>query len=190
MTQTTSHPILEEIGARLAARWWAVVLRGVFAIVFAFIAFFAPGATMLSLVYVFAAYAFVDGVVALWSVWPASRARMNWGPLALEGVVNIVAAAAALAWPGLTVTVFVLMIAVWAIVSGILMFAAAFRMPFDYGQSWLVLGGLVSVLYGVVLFVAPMNGAVVLTWWIGAYALVFGVSLIVLSVRLRGLVKK
>src|SRR5262249_42890354 len=121
MTQASLGGVLDEISARLASKWWAVVIRGVLAIVFAFIAFFSPGATMLSLVFVFAAYALVDGLFALWAVWPASRAGMSWGPLALEGVINIVAAGAALAWPGLTVTVFVFLIGAWAILSGAMM---------------------------------------------------------------------
>jgi uncharacterized membrane protein HdeD (DUF308 family) len=100
---------------------------------------------MLSLVLVFAAYTFVDGIFALWAIWPALRLGMPWGLLVLEGVVDIGAAIAAVAWPDLTVVVFVFLIAAWAIVSGALMLGAAFRLHADHGRWWLVLGGLVSI---------------------------------------------
>ncbi|MBV8662364.1 MAG: DUF308 domain-containing protein, partial [Hyphomicrobiales bacterium] len=89
------------------------------------------------------------------------------------------------AWPGLTILTFVLVVAAWALITGALMMIAAFRLNLDHGRWWLVLGGLVSILYGVLLVVAPMVGAVVLTWWLGAYALVFGVLLLILAYRLR-----
>jgi uncharacterized membrane protein HdeD (DUF308 family) len=83
------------------------------------------------------------------------------------------------------VLVFVLLIAFWAIVTGVLELMAAFRLDFIDGRGWLIFAGIVSILYGVLLIVAPMIGAVVLTWWLGAYALVFGVSLVVLAFKLR-----
>ena len=86
--------------------------------------------------------------------------------------------------------VFVLLVAFWAIFTGILELAAAFRLSIDDGRWWLVFGGGLSVIYGVLLIVAPIIGAVVLTWWIGAYALVFGVSLVMLAFGLRNRLAK
>jgi uncharacterized membrane protein HdeD (DUF308 family) len=108
----------------------------------------------------------------------------------LEGLVNIAAAAVAVSWPGITVVAFVLLIAFWAILTGALELAAAFRLEVDDGRWWLVFGGLVSLVYGALLILAPIIGAVVLTWWLGAYALVFGVSLVVLAFRLRARLDK
>ena len=112
---------------------------------------------------------------------------MGWGLLVLEGVVDIFAGAAALLWPVLTVVIFVFMVAAWAIVSGGLMLGAGLRMHVAHGRWWLLLAGLASVGYGAMLFVAPMIGAIVLSWWIGVYAFVFGAALLVLAIRLRGL---
>jgi len=180
---------LGALGAAVAARWWALAIRGVLAIIFALIAFFQPGATMLSLVLVFAAYAAADGVFALWAVYPAARGGGRWGMLLAEGAVNLITALIAVAWPGLTAEVFVVVLGAWAIITGALMLGAAFQLHDNDGQAWLVLGGLASFFYGLVLFIAPMTGALVLTWWIGAYALVFGVSLLLLAFKLRGLRK-
>ena len=170
----------------LAQNWWAIAIRGVLGIGFGLVALLLPGATMLSLVLLFAAYAFVDGVFGLVSAFRAARQNERWGYLTLEALVNIATAAIALAWPGITVVAFVLLVAVWAIMSGVLMLAAAIELQLPEGRGWLVLGGLASVIYGGLLIAAPLLGAVVLTWWLGAYAIVFGVSLLVLAFRLRG----
>jgi uncharacterized membrane protein HdeD (DUF308 family) len=113
------------------------------------------------------------------------RRRDQWGLLVFEGLLNIAVGIGAFLWPGLTVLAFVFMVAAWAIISGGLMVAAGFRLNVSHGRWWLVLGGLCSLIYGALLIAMPLIGAVVLTWWMGAYALVFGVSLIVLSFRLR-----
>jgi uncharacterized membrane protein HdeD (DUF308 family) len=187
MTQAnlSASPAYEAMIAVLAKNWWAVGIRGVLGILFGLIALFVPGATMLSLVLVFAAYAFVDGAFAIVSAVRAARERERWGYLLLEGIVDIAAAAVAVLWPGTTVVAFVFVVAFWAIFTGVLELMAAFRLDFIDGRGWLIFGGIVSVLYGVLLIVAPMIGAVVLTWWLGAYALVFGVCLVVLAFKLR-----
>ncbi len=171
--------------ALLARNWWAIGLRGVLAIAFGLIALFLPGATMLSLVIVFAIYAFVDGVFGIVSGVRAGHAGERWGLLVFEGLVNIAVAVIAVLWPAITVIAFVLLVAVWAIHTGALELAAAFRLEIEDGRWWLVVGGLVSLVYGALLVIAPMIGAVVLTWWLGAYALIFGVSLIVLAFKLK-----
>lgn len=171
--------------AMLARNWWAIGIRGALAILFGLIALFLPGATMLSLVLVFAAYAFVDGVFGIVSAVRAAREHERWGYLVVEGLVNIAAAAIAVLWPGITVVAFVFLVAFWALFTGILELMAAFRLDFIDGRGWLIFGGIVSILYGALLIVAPMIGAVVLTWWLGAYALVFGVCLVVLAFKLR-----
>lgn len=176
--------------AMLARNWWAIGIRGALAIVFGLIALFLPGATMLSLVIVFAAYTLVDGIFAIVGSVRAGREGQRWGYLLFEGIVDIAVAAIAVLWPGITVVAFVLLIAFWAILTGILELAAAFRLEIDDGRWWLIFGGLASLVFGVLLIVAPMAGAVVLTWWLGAYALVFGVTLVVLAFKLRARLEK
>ena len=163
----------EQMSALLAQNWWAFALRGVLGIIFGVIAFLLPGVTMLSLVLVFSAYALVDGVFAIIAAVRAMRQHERWGFLLLEGIVNIIAAAIAFLWPG-----------TWAILSGGLMLSAALRLQLDHGRWWLALGGLVSVIYGVLLIAAPFTGALVLTWWLGAYAIVFGFALIAVAIKL------
>jgi uncharacterized membrane protein HdeD (DUF308 family) len=175
----------DAMSAVLAENWWAVALRGVVAILFGAIALAVPVTTILALVLLFAAYMFVDGIFAIVSAVRAARRRERWALLVAEGIVDLIAAAVALFFPGLTVLAFVLLTAAWALVSGGLMFAASFQLNRDHGRWWLALGGIASMIFGILLFLAPLIGAVVLTWWMGAYALVFGVMLLVLAFRLR-----
>jgi uncharacterized membrane protein HdeD (DUF308 family) len=174
-----------EMSEALARNWWAVALRGVLAIIFGVIAFLMPAVMMLSVVLVFGVYAVVDGVLAIVSAVRSARRHERWGLMVLEGIVDIAAGVVSFLWPGLTILMFVLIVAAWALVTGGLMTAAAFRLQLDHGRWWLVLGGLASIVYGVLLIIAPLIGALVLTWWIGAYALVFGVLLLTLAFRLR-----
>jgi uncharacterized membrane protein HdeD (DUF308 family) len=175
--------LLSEI---LAESWWAVGLRGLLGITFGLICLLVPAAAILALVLLFSAYMLVDGALAIASGVKAARSGERWGLLILEGVVDIAAGAVAFLWPAITAVAFVLLLAVWAIVSGGLMLAAAFSLKKEHGRWWLALGGIASIIFGVVLLIAPVVGAVVLTWWLGAYALIFGVLLLVLAFQLHG----
>jgi uncharacterized membrane protein HdeD (DUF308 family) len=170
----------------LAERWWVVGLRGLLGIVFGLICLFVPAAAILSLVLLFSAYMLVDGAFGIYSAIKAARNGERWGLLILEGIVDIAAGVVAFVWPAITAIAFVLIIAIWALISGVLMLVAAFRLNIDHGRWWLVLGGVASIIFGIVLILAPVVGAVVLTWWLGAYALVFGVLLLILAFQLRG----
>lgn len=175
----------ESMSALLARNWWALALRGVFAIIFALIAFFWPGATILSFVLFFSAYMLVDGVFGIVSGIRAASRHERWGLLILEGVLNIAVGVIAFLMPVSAVFFFVMLLAAWSLVTGILMIIAAFKLNPAFGRGWLIFSGLVSVLFGVALLISPLIGAVVLTWWLGAYALVFGIALIVLAFKLR-----
>ena len=169
----------------LAQRWWAVGLRGILAIIFGLICLLTPGIAVGAFVIVFAAYMFVDGVFAIISGIRAARSGESWGLLILEGVVDLGAGVVAILWPAITLVALVWIVAIWAILSGALMLAAAFSLNLDYGRWWLALGGIASIIFGILLIIEPLIGAVVLTLWIGAYAVVFGVLLLVLGFQLN-----
>jgi uncharacterized membrane protein HdeD (DUF308 family) len=170
----------------LVQNWWLFTLRGVLGVIFGILALIFPGPTILSLVLLFSAYMLVDGIFGIISAARAIRRKEDrWGLLIFEGLLDIATGVVAFLWPGLTVVAFVWLIAAWAIISGGLMTAAGFRLNIEHGRWWLVLGGLLSLAYGVLLIITPLIGAVVLTWWLGAYALVFGVALVIFSLKLR-----
>lgn len=169
----------------LARNWWAFVIRGVLAVLFGLVALFMPGVTMLSLVLVFAAFTIAQGIFAVVGAVRAAEQGEQWGLLVLEGVVDVLTGVAAAAWPGLTVVVFVALISAWAVISGGLMLAAAIKVDGAHGRGWLIVAALASIIYGALLVTAPMIGALVLTWWIGAYAIVFGIAMLAFALRLR-----
>jgi len=169
----------------LAQRWWAVGLRGILGIIFGLICLLTPGIALGAFVIVLAAYMFADGVFAIISGIRAARSGESWGLLILEGVVDLAAGVIAILWPAITLVALVWIVAIWAIVSGALMLAAAFSLNLDYGRWWLALGGIASIIFGILLIIEPFIGAVVVTLWIGAYAVVFGVLLLVLGFQLH-----
>jgi uncharacterized membrane protein HdeD (DUF308 family) len=169
----------------LADSWWAVGLRGLLGILFGLICLLTPGIAVGAFVILFSAYMLVDGVFAIVSGIKAARNGERWGLLILEGIVNIAAGVIAFLWPLITLVALTWLIAIWAIVSGALMLGAAFTLNIDHGRWWLALGGIASVIFGILLVIEPLVGAVVLTMWIGAYALVFGVVLLILAFQLH-----
>ena len=175
----------EAMSAMLARNWWLVALRGLFAIVFGVIAILMPGVTLLALVLLFAAYMLVDGVLAIVAGVRAARRHERWGLLIFEGITDLIAGAIAFVWPLITLLAFVIIMGAWAIVSGGLLTAAAFRLHLSHGRWLMAFGGIASVIWGFLLLTWPFAGAVVLAWWMGAYALVFGVTLLFLAFRLR-----
>lgn len=176
---------IDALNHSLAQNWWVVALRGVLAIVFAVLALAMPVSTLISLILFFAAYMLVDGIFAIVASLRAARHRRRWGALFFGGVINIITGVLAAAWPGITALAFVAITAAWSIISGCAMLAAAVRLKRDHGRWWLALGGLASIAFGIILVLAPLAGAVVLTWWIGIYAFVLGIALLVLAFRLR-----
>jgi uncharacterized membrane protein HdeD (DUF308 family) len=116
---------------------------------------------LLSLVTLFALYLIIDGVLEIVSAVRAARRQQGWGFLTFEGIVGILAGIIALALPGLTVLVFVGLVAAWAFITGALELRAAYRLERDHGRWWMALGGIISVMFGIVLIAAPFSGALV-----------------------------
>ena len=167
-------------------RWWTVALRGVVAILFGILAILRPGAAFLSLVLLFGAYAIVDGVLALVL---ASRRVQPRGALIARGIASIAAGIIAFVWPGITAFALLIVIAAWAIVSGALETVTAIQMRKQLEGEWLLaLEGVLSIVFGVLLLLSPLVGAIVLGLWIGAWALVLGGMEISTALRLRSYV--
>jgi uncharacterized membrane protein HdeD (DUF308 family) len=173
-SKASGHTVAAEAhpsNAAFVQKWWAVAIRGGLGILLGVIAML-PGVTMLSLVYVFAAYALLDGAFAIVAAFRAARGHRHWELMVLEGAAGVVAGALLCFLPGISLTAFVLLVGAWAFVSGILMYGGAFALHIDYGRYWLVLGGVASFVFGAILITAPFVRAVVPTWAIGGYALV------------------
>jgi uncharacterized membrane protein HdeD (DUF308 family) len=172
----------------LVRNWWSLVLRGIVGVVLGLLTFAWPGITLAGLVLLFGAYALIDGIISLVGAVRAAQANERWGVSVLEGLVGIGAAIVTVLWPAITVIALLFVIAAWAIVTGVLEISAAIRLRQHIQGEWLLaLGGVASVIFGFLVMMAPAAGALVLALWFGAYVLVFGVLMIALGIRLRGL---
>ena len=168
----------------LAQYWWALAIRGLVAILFGLLTFLLPGITLVTLVLLFGAYALVDGV---FNVIASFRTASHHWALLIEGVVGIIVGILTFAWPAITALVLLYLIAFWAIFTGIFEIVAGIRLRKAITNEWLlIVMGVLSLLFGVLILVAPGTGALAIVLWIGAYAFVFGIVLMVLAFRLRG----
>jgi uncharacterized membrane protein HdeD (DUF308 family) len=158
-----------------------LLLRGIVAILFGFAAFVVPGITLLFLTTLFAIYAFVDGVFAL-----IAGLHWKWWILSVLGVIGILAGIFAFFYPGVTAITLLFIIAAWAIIRGAAEIAAAVQLRKVIPNEWsLILGGVLSVLFGVILFAFPAIGILSVIWIIGIYAILFGLLLVVVSFRVK-----
>jgi uncharacterized membrane protein HdeD (DUF308 family) len=168
----------------LAANWWALALRGLVAVLFGLLTFLLPSMTLAVLVILFGAYALVDGI---FNFIAFLKVRSHHWALLVEGVLGIIAGVITFAWPAITAIVLLYVIAFWAIFTGIFEIIAGIRLRKVITNEWLLLVmGVLSLLFGVLVLFAPGLGALAIVLWIGAYALVFGVFLLALAFRLRG----
>lgn len=166
--------------------WWALAIRGIAGVLFGVVALVMPGVTLAALTLLFGAYALIDGIISLIAAFRAGRLHRPWWAFLLEGIVGIVAAAATFTWPAITLLVLLYLMAAWAVITGIFEIVAAVELRRVVSREWLlILAGAISIAFGVLLFAQPGTGAIVIAWWIGAYALIFGVLILALSFRLR-----
>jgi len=173
---------------QIARNWWVFLLRGIVAILFGVLAFLRPGITLEALVLLFAFWALFDGVFSLIGSVGAAEAREPWWPLVLIGLLGIAAGILTLRYPGVTALALLFVIAFWSILRGIIEIAAAVRLrDLIQGEWWFILGGIASIVFGVLVVMYPVSGLLAAVWLLGIYAVIFGITQIMLGFRLRGL---
>ncbi len=172
----------------LERNWWTFAVRGVVAVIFGLLALIWPAQTLVSLVLFFGAYAFVDGVFAIVTGIASIRRYDRWWATLLEGLAGVGIGLLTFFRPNITALGLVYSIGAWAFITGIFEIVAAIELRRVIKDEWMmVLSGLLSILFSVVLFFFPGAAGLSMVWLIGVYAVVFGVSILVLAFRLRGL---
>lgn len=170
----------------LARNWSWVLVRGIAALLFGLITLFNPAISLAALVLVFGAYALVDGVFTIVAVIKKGRSEPYWAALLISGILGIGIGILTFIMPGITAITLLYLIAAWAVVIGIAEIVAAIRLRKEVKGEWvLILGGVLSAAFGVLLFLFPGPGALAVVLWIGVYAIVIGILRIVLAFRLR-----
>jgi uncharacterized membrane protein HdeD (DUF308 family) len=162
--------------------WWSLLARGIIAVLFGLAALFWPGLTLLVLIYIFGAYALVEGIIAIYHAFQERNMQTNWWMLLLEGIAGVIVGILVFTWPGITALILLYLIAAWALITGIIELVAAFTT----GLGWLlVLAGAISIVLGIILFARPVAGILSLVWLIGIYAIIWGILLIVRAFQAR-----
>jgi uncharacterized membrane protein HdeD (DUF308 family) len=176
----------ETLVHHIVRSWKWMALRGVCAVLFGVLTLMWPGTSLLVLTLLFGAYAFVDGIVALVVAFKIRGAGRPMWVLLFIGIAGILAGIGAIVFPGMTALVLLMFIAAWAAIIGVFQIAAAIRFRREIkNEFWLALSGVLSLLFGVVLFLRPGAGALAVIWLIGAYATLFGILLLALAFKLK-----
>ena len=174
--------------ANLSSYWRTLVVRGLVAIAFGIVTFLWPGVTLGAIVLLFAAYALIDGIAGI--VVGFKDSQRKWAPL-IGGIVSVAAAIITFMNPALTLLALVTLIAIWAVMRGVFDVVAAIRLRREIEGEWLlVLGGVLSIVFGVLVFSAPRAGALFAAWWIGVYAFVLGLVLLACGMKLRSISRR
>jgi uncharacterized membrane protein HdeD (DUF308 family) len=170
----------------LSEYWWVLLLRGVLAIAFGIVAYAWPGLTLATLLMFFAAFVLVDGVFDVFHAFSGRKENESWWVLLLEGLLGI--AFGVITWtnPGVTTLVLLLFIAFWALSTGVLRILMAVRLRKEIeGEWWLILSGVASALFGLIVLARPGAGALAMVLFIAVWSIVVGVFLVILSFRAR-----
>lgn len=173
----------------LTRSWWAVVLGGVAAVVFGFLAFLFPRPALAVLIALFGAFALVDGIFSIITAAEGAAHHQSWVWPALRGIAGIIVGIVTFVYPGITALALLYVIAAWAIIIGIFEIVAAVELRREITNEWLlILAGALSVLFGVVLvLIGPSAGLLTIVWLIASWAIIVGALRIALGFRLHSL---
>jgi uncharacterized membrane protein HdeD (DUF308 family) len=150
------------------------------------LAFIWPGITLLGLIYLFGFYAIIHGILSFVAASNAPKGYPRFGSLIFSGILGIAAGLVAFFMPGLTTLALLILIAVWAIVGGIAEISTAIRLrKVIHNEWWLIVAGILSLAFGIVLLIWPGAGALALVWWIASFAIVFGALLVGFAFEMR-----
>lgn len=177
---------------QLAHNWGWILVRGLVAIAFGVLVFMYPPAAILTFVIFFAAFSFADGLIVLITAFRFTHPDSGrWWWMIVQGIAGIAVGVLTWFWPNITAWVLGILIAAWAVVTGILEIGAAFQLRKNVaGEIFLLIVGLLSVALGIILLWyawGPLIALLAWVWLVGAYAIVAGISLVILSFRLRSL---
>ncbi|HWL59224.1 MAG TPA: HdeD family acid-resistance protein [Paracoccus sp. (in: a-proteobacteria)] len=177
---------MDELVRVMSANWWVLLLRGIAAILFGIVALLLPGLTVFVLLWVFGVYAIFDGLMAVITAVQRRKSDDRWWAWALDGVLSIAIGLMALFWTGATALAFIIWMAIWGVIAGIFRIVAAIRLRNEFKGEWeLILSGVLLVVWGVLMAMLPAAGLLSIAWLLGVFAILIGITLIALSLRLR-----
>jgi len=172
----------------LSRSWWVLLLRGGVSILFGIAAYMWPGMTLVTLVSLFGAFAFVDGCFSAYQAFSGRKENEYWWVLLLEGLLGVAFGLIAYQAPGITATVLILYIGFWAMATGAMRIILAVRLRKEIdGEWWMALAGLTSIVFGLLMVARPGAGALAALWIVALWSIVGGVFLVFLAFKVKGL---
>ena len=166
--------------------WWVLLLRGAAAIIFGVLTWMQPVASAAALVLVFGAYVFVDGLLGIYTAIKSRKESRHWWLVLLWGLTGVIVGVLTAINPAVTALVLTIYIGVWALMTGVLQIVAALRLRKEIDGEWiLVLGGLLSVLFGIFVLAQPGAGLMAMLWVLATYAVIFGVLMVILAFKIK-----
>ncbi len=170
----------------IARNWWTWLIRGIAAVIFGLLAWRYPVSAWIAIAILFGAYAFVDGIFAMVATFRAAEHSQRWWPFLIEGIVGLLIAAITFYDIRITLLALYWTIAAWAFITGIMEIVAGIQLRKHISNEfWLILGGVASIAFGILMIYFPLAGALAIAWLISAYAIVFGIIMIGFSLKLR-----
>lgn len=183
--------IEQQIAVVFSRHWWILLLRGLAAIAFGVLTWLQPGISLSALVLLFGVYTLADGILGVWTAVAGRKEYGDWWVLLLWGLLGVGVGILTFLAPGITALALLFYIAVWAIATGVLQIVAAIRLRKEIEGEWFfILAGLASLVFGVLLMARPGAGALALLGLIAAYAIIFGVLLVILAFTVRSFGKR
>ena len=166
--------------------WWVLLLRGAAAIIFGVLTWMQPVASAAALVLVFGAYVLVDGLLAIYTAIKSRKQSRHWWLVLIWGLTGVIVGVLTAINPAVTALVLTIYIGVWALITGVLQVVAALRLRKEIDGEWiLVLGGLLSVLFGIFVLAQPGAGLMAMMWVLATYAVIFGVLMVILAFKIK-----
>jgi uncharacterized membrane protein HdeD (DUF308 family) len=176
------------MNATLGENWWVVVARGLLAIVFGLYALFVPGLVLESLIVIFGVMVLVAGLLAIVAGVRRHANHQIAVPILVEGIVCIAFGVLALIRPIGTAVAALYFVSAFAIVSGVVHIVAGLKLRKELPGEWvLIVSGILTTVFGVLMGLLPWAGLLSLIWMIGAYSLFFGILFLILGFRLRSI---
>lgn len=175
-----------QMTSMLSAKWWALSLRGAIYVAFGLVALLWPDLTFGVFLFLFGVFAIADGAVSVLGAVRTGRAGSPWMGLLFEGLISAATGVLVLVWPEMSGLILLYVIGAWAVLTGVLEISAAVRLRREIDGEWiLVVNGLLSIGFGILVYLWPAGGILAVVWLVGLYAIVFGVLLLLLSLVLR-----
>jgi uncharacterized membrane protein HdeD (DUF308 family) len=172
----------------LRSSWQLIVMRGLVALLFGILALVMPSVTIVALAILFGLYAVSDGLFSLITGFTAPAGTSGRGSLVLKGLVSIAIGAIAFFSPGFTALSLVYLLGIWALLSGAIEIGEAIMLRDELANEWLfLLGGAITILFGLLIFKSPASGALFVAWLVGAYAVAYGLTQLMFAFEMKHL---